>query len=57
MNDFDKLTRLSNRLQALIEDPQPGLFTWNNYLNEVLQEMCELLDKKGFRANRGFKEN
>jgi hypothetical protein len=48
MNDFEKLTHLSNRLKSLTEDPQEGLMTWNTMLQETLQELTNLLNKKGF---------
>ena len=37
-----KLTVVSKKLAGLLEDPQPGYFTWIEALDSVQREICVL---------------
>lgn len=37
---LEELKRYSDQLSKLLEDPQPGLMSWNMHLNEVLRKIC-----------------
>lgn len=37
---IEKLRELSRNLNALLEDPKPGLMTWNEMLSKVLIEIA-----------------
>lgn len=43
---FDELKRLSDRLAALLADPQPGLISWVQMLHEVMTQLTEGWNKK-----------
>ncbi len=46
MNNLDEMKELSRRLQALMEDPHPGLSGWNMFLKEVLDGIVKIYDPK-----------
>ena len=46
MNNLDEMKELSRRLQALMEDPHPGLMGWNMFLKEVLDGIVKIYDPK-----------
>jgi len=37
---LDQLKELNRRLSGLLDDPQPGLYTWHKMLSECLIEMA-----------------
>lgn len=40
MPDLDRLRELNRRLTALLDDPQPGLFSWCQCLAEVMRDLA-----------------
>lgn len=38
---IERLKRLNANLEALLADPQPGLFTWSKALSDTLMEMSD----------------
>jgi len=42
---FKAVADAARRLQALVEDPQPGLITWNLMYSDVSAELVGLLDR------------
>ena len=47
--DLKKLKEVVNKLKALLDDPQPGMLSWNMFL----QERCEEFTKMYEEAKRG----
>ncbi len=41
MSGLEELKGLSRRLAALMETPEPGLFSWQSALNSVLIELAQ----------------
>ena len=37
-NSLERVTELNGRLAKLLEDPQPGLASWNQMLEEVMSD-------------------
>lgn len=37
---LEQLKEYNRRLSALLEDPQPGLISWNMFLHDVMTQMC-----------------
>lgn len=48
---LEELQEETERLSALLADPQPGLFTWWGFLNERLTKINELSKKLGIKFN------
>jgi len=40
--DFEKLHESVKKLESLLSDPQPGLFTWNQLVEEKLEEISNI---------------
>lgn len=43
MTNIEQLQRLSSKLSGLMEDPQPGLMSWNEFLNETLHGIASFV--------------
>lgn len=43
---IDLLRDLNRRLESLLSDPQPGLFTWMAMVPQVIHKMQDVLDGK-----------
>jgi hypothetical protein len=41
-SNIETLKALSNRLSKLLDDPQPGLFTWQKAIYSVLDKISKL---------------
>jgi len=41
MPNLEELKELNRKLAMLLEDPQPGLFTWKRHLWDVLEKIAE----------------
>ena len=41
--NLDELKELNRQLTMLLEDPQPGLFTWRLHLWDVLEKIAEFV--------------
>jgi hypothetical protein len=41
--NLDELKELNQQLTLLLEDPQPGLFTWRLHLWNVLKKIAEFV--------------
>jgi len=44
MNRIDALREACRKLQILLDDPQPGLFTWNQAVYEGVREIAEFVE-------------
>ena len=45
--DLEYLSVRVFRLQNLLKDPHPGLFTWKDAYSKVMDEICEFWNAKG----------
>ncbi len=45
MSNIDILKEKAIRLVSLLDDPHPGLFTWHEALNNLLQDIGTYHDK------------
>ena len=45
---FGELTEEVRKLNALLQDPQPGLFTWHEFLKEQSTRVKNLLFRLGY---------
>jgi hypothetical protein len=43
---LDELKKLSDKLASLMADPQTGMFSWHDCLNEVLQGIAKFTTKR-----------
>jgi hypothetical protein len=43
---ISKLAELAHRLNALMQDPHPGLSTWHGAVGRTLNELAELAPTK-----------
>lgn len=43
---IEEIKKCSDRLAALVADPQPGLFTWHQALHEVITELSTMYTAK-----------
>lgn len=40
--DLDKLRILNGKLAKLLADPEPGLFTWNLIVRDILKQLGDM---------------
>lgn len=45
-NSIEQLKEEARKLLSLLEDPQPGLFTWNMFLEERMKRINEIYQGK-----------
>jgi hypothetical protein len=48
--NLDELQTEIEKLSLLLRDRQPGLFTWNGFLKERLENVVNLAAKAGIKA-------
>lgn len=46
--NLKELEVVTDKLNALLKDPQPGLISWCMFLDERLRELSQLLDGMGY---------
>lgn len=45
--NLDRLRELSRQLKELVDDPQPGLFTWREMLRDTLRKIAAFAPPRG----------
>lgn len=43
--DLHEVLEVIRKIEDLLANPQPGLFTWNNFLEQKLKELIKLIAK------------